>query len=115
MAERGLSSHGILGTAQAQAQLLLLHQIKALVATSLHTACPCHLEQSVGGGAFAVVATILHQVSCWKSCREAFAPGALGTSELDSAQRKQGQTILFFFLSPRFYFYSLGIINGLCW
>lgn len=60
MAERGLSSRRIPGAEQAQAQLLLLHQIKALGAASLHTARPRHLEQSDGGGAFAVVATILH-------------------------------------------------------
>lgn len=64
MAERGLSSRGIPGAAQAQ--LLLLHRIKALSAAFLHTARPRHLEQSVGGGAFAVVATVLHEASCWE-------------------------------------------------
>ena len=63
MAERELSSRGIPGAAQAQ--LLLLHRIRRWV-QFLHTARPSHLDQSVGGGAFAVVATILHQSSCWE-------------------------------------------------
>lgn len=76
MAERGLSSRGILGAAQAQ--LLLLHGTKVLGAAFLHTARPRHLEQSVGGGAFAVVATVLHQASCWEELEGGLCTWCLG-------------------------------------
>ena len=55
--------------------------------------------------------TILHQESCW----EGLTLGHMLSWKPVNQTWHRGNKVRLYFLSPRFYFYSLGILYGLCW